>query len=57
MSTIQEVLQENRDALLERLSSADKILRTTFKELEVLEYRPTYDHCLQVVRNALKRSK
>jgi hypothetical protein len=31
--------------------------RTTFKELEVLDYRPTYDHCVQVVKRVLKRSR
>ena len=48
---------EFRDAILERLASGDKILRTTFKELETLDYRPTYDHCVKVLRDALKRSR
>ena len=51
----QYVLRESGDAILERLASGDKILRTTFKELAVLDYRPTYDHCVDLVKRALKR--
>jgi hypothetical protein len=49
-------LRERRDAILERLASADKILRTTFAALEVLEYRRTYDECLETVKKALARA-
>lgn len=51
---IKSVLGERRDAMLQRLASGEKILRTTFKELDTLEYRPTYDHCLGVVRKVLE---
>ena len=56
IARIESVLRESCDAILERLASGDKILRTTFKELEVLDYRPTYDHCVELVKSALKRS-
>ena len=56
IARIESVLRESGDAILERLESGDKILRTTFKELEVLDYRPTYDHCVELVKSALKRS-
>jgi len=57
ISMITSVLRGHADAILERLSSADRILRTTFNELDVLDYRPTYDHCVQVVKRVLKRSR
>jgi hypothetical protein len=57
ISMITSVLRGRADAILERLSSADRILRTTFNELDVLDYRPTYDHCVQVVKRVLKRSR
>jgi hypothetical protein len=53
VSKIEAVIQERRDTILQRLASGDKILRTAFKELDTLEYRPSYDHCLGIVRKAL----
>ena len=51
---IRSVLQERRDVILQRLASGDKTLRTTFDALEMLEYRRTYDECLEVVKKALE---
>jgi predicted nucleotidyltransferase component of viral defense system len=51
---IKSLLHERRDALLQRFASGDKILRATFDALEILEYRRTYDECLEVVKKALK---
>jgi len=39
------------------LCRPENILRTTFEQLEVLDYQPTYDHCVQVVRNTLERCR
>ena len=50
---IAPILEERRDALLQRLESGDRVLRTTFKALDVLDYRPAYDHCIEVVKKAL----
>lgn len=50
---LKPVLEERRDAILQRLASDDRILRKTFKELDTLEYRPTYDDCLEIVKRAL----
>lgn len=46
-------LQQRREEILERLSKGDLLLRTTFAELDVLDYRPTYDHCLRIVKESL----
>ena len=54
ISRIKLLLREHRDAILQRLASGDKILRTTFSALETLEYRPTYDQCVEKVKKALK---
>lgn len=50
---IKPVLDERRDAILQRLASDDRILRKTFKELDTLEYRPGCDDCLEIVKGAL----
>jgi len=47
------LIREKRDAILARIASSDKILRQTFAELEVLDYRRTYDECLSIVRKVL----
>jgi predicted nucleotidyltransferase component of viral defense system len=52
---ITPLLLERKTEILQRLDSADKILRTTFAELDVLEYRRSYDDCVAVVRQALQR--
>ena len=54
ISRIKPLLREKRDVILRRLASGDKILRTTFSALETLEYRPTYDQCVEKVKKALK---
>jgi len=46
-------IREQRDAILARISSADKILRTTFAALEKLDYHRTYDECVDIVKDAL----
>jgi hypothetical protein len=56
IAEIAPLLLERRDDILERLSSADKTLRKTFAELEILEYRPTYDQCVRIVRKFLNEA-
>jgi len=53
LSKLGRVIRQRRETILARLASADRILRTTFRELDTLKYRPSYDHCLQVVRKVL----
>jgi len=53
VTRVKPVLQQRREAILERLVSGDRLLRTTFAELDVLDYRPTYNHCLGIVKGVL----
>lgn len=50
---IEPVLRERKDAVLQRIASQDAPLRETFAELEVLDYRRTYDECIMLVKKAL----
>ncbi len=49
-------VRERRDAVLERLASADALLRKTFAGLDVLDCRPSYDECVGVLRKALAKA-
>lgn len=51
---IRSVLDENRDAILRRLASGEKVLRATFEALDTIDYEPTYEHCIEVLRDSLK---
>jgi Nucleotidyl transferase AbiEii toxin, Type IV TA system len=53
LKPIAPILRDRRDAVLAHLAAADAALRREFAELEVLEYRRTYDECLAVVTAAL----
>jgi hypothetical protein len=53
LSKIGPLIRERRDAILARIAASDAVLRKTFAELEVLEYRPTYDDCISIVKKAL----
>jgi hypothetical protein len=35
------------------MADSDKQLRSDFAQLETLEYRPTYDECLAIVKKTL----
>lgn len=49
---IQPVLRDRRDAVLQRIASQDAFLREAFAELEVLDYRRTFDECIALVKRA-----
>jgi len=50
---IEPVLGDRRDTVLQRIASQDAALRQTFAELEVLDYRRSFDECIALVRKAL----
>jgi predicted nucleotidyltransferase component of viral defense system len=54
LDEIRPVLRDRKEIVLARIAEADKRLRSDFAELEVLDYRPTYDECLKIVRRALR---
>src|SRR5438552_7975261 len=50
LDEIQPVLRDRRDVVLARIAKGDQQLRSDFAELEVHEYRPTYDECTKIVK-------
>jgi predicted nucleotidyltransferase component of viral defense system len=50
---IKPVLRDRSEIILARIADGDRQLRRDFAELEVLDYRPTYDECLAAVKKAL----
>ena len=53
LRAIQPVLRAKRNAVLERIQNDEVALREAFEELQVLEYRRTFDECVEIVRKAL----
>ena len=53
LKEIRPVLRDRRDVVLARMADSDKQLRSDFAELETLEYHPTYDECLAIVKKTL----
>ena len=51
---IEHLLRERRDAILSRIASSDAILRKTFAQLEVLEFKRSYRECIAIVKKALE---
>lgn len=49
---IQPVLRDRRQVVLAHIKHADEQLREDFAQLEVLDYRRTYDECLRIVQSA-----
>ncbi len=54
LARLRPLLRQQRAAILGRLDSSEEILRKTFGELDVLDYRRSYDECVGVLRKALK---
>jgi predicted nucleotidyltransferase component of viral defense system len=54
LDEIRPVLRDRKEIVLARIAEADGQLRSDFAELEVLDYRPTYDECLKAVKRALR---
>jgi len=48
-----EILLARRAVLLEQITDQEEALREDFAALDVLEYRPSFEECVDVVRNAL----
>lgn len=51
---IHPILSGRKEALLGRLAAGDTSLRRTFADLEVLEYRRSYDECLEIVKDLFR---
>ena len=51
---IRPVLRDRKHVVLARIEAEDEYLRREFAELEVLEFRPSYDDCLEIVKRAFR---
>jgi len=49
---IEPILNDRRDAVLRRIASQDAFLRDAFAELEVLDYRRSFDECIALLKRA-----
>jgi hypothetical protein len=49
-------LRERRDVVLARIERREPLLRETFAALDILDYRRSFDQCVQIVRDALSRA-
>ena len=56
LQEIRPVIRDRKDVILGRIKEGDKQLRSDFAELEVLNYHPSYDACLKIVRRVLETS-
>jgi hypothetical protein len=56
LTSIAPILRDRRDAILERIRTGDLYLRENFANLDVLEYRRSYDECVDIVIKALSRT-
>lgn len=54
LKEIEPVLRDRRNVVLARIADADKQLRSEFSELEVLDFRPSYDECIAIVKRTLE---
>lgn len=50
---IEPVLRDRREVVLDRITSQDAMLRDAFAELEVLDYRRSFDGCVALVKKVL----
>lgn len=57
LQSIAPVLRDRKDAILARIQASDKNLRDDFANLEVLEYRRSYDECVSIIKKALRSAK
>ena len=53
LAQIRPILRDRRQVILERIAQRDAELRDDFSELEILDYRRSYDECVELVTRAL----
>lgn len=54
LKELSPLILEHRDAILARIVARDITLRKTFAELEILDYRRSYDECVSIVTKVLE---
>ena len=53
LQSIRPVLRSRRDEVLQRITKHDAVLRETFEALEVIDYRRSFNECVEIVKEAL----
>jgi hypothetical protein len=53
MYEIAPILQDRRDAVLDRIRRHEQSLRESFESLTTLDYRRSFDECVQIVKEKL----
>jgi Nucleotidyl transferase AbiEii toxin, Type IV TA system len=53
IAKIAPILEARRDVLMRRLAARDTALREDFAALDVLDFSPSYDECLEALRRSL----
>jgi len=53
LAKIAHILEARRDVLMRRLAVRDTVLREDFAALDVLDFSPSYDECVEILRKAL----
>ena len=48
-----EILSARRSVVLERIEDQEEALREDFEALDVLDYRPSYEQCIDAIRSVL----
>ena len=56
LEEIRPVIRDRRDTILARIAADDANLRDDFAQLELLEYRRSYDECVEIVKKAFAAS-
>ena len=56
LNAIGPVLRDRRDVILTWIIANERALRDEFENLEVLDYRRTFDECLAIVRTVLENA-
>ncbi len=56
LKTIYPILSGKREAVLKRIADSEPQLRETFNELLVLDYRRSFEECIEIVKNSLSNA-
>lgn len=53
---IKPILRDRRNTILQRIATHEKSMREAFAQLEILEYKRTFDECVTRVRDCLDQA-
>jgi hypothetical protein len=56
LKEIAPILRDRRDVLANQIETREAFLRDDFANLEILDYRRSFDECLTIIRSLLKNA-